>query len=134
MNILYSGTGVWNLLNKQEFGIKACTGTYTKSFFLPQSDCSGLFLFLYFQVKKCNEPDCWYCTLCPPRLPPDVLEGLFFLPDPVAEGASYKSFQATYGHPTVDAPPMKKSEGVPTDADKKRKGLLVQGTSTYLSS
>ena len=61
---------------------------------------------MYFQIKKCTEPACWYCTLNPPRLPPEVFQDLHFIPDPVrsiGDPTKYASLQEVYGKQTDDS-------------------------------
>ncbi|XP_035678681.1 uncharacterized protein LOC118417277 [Branchiostoma floridae] len=64
-----------------------------------------------FQVKKCTEPGCFVCNLCPPRLPADVFETVSFLPDPTLDVSRehYKKFAEVYGSCTTeeDRPSLK---------------------------
>ena len=48
-----------------------------------------------FSVKKCGKTDCSICSV--PRLPSEIFKQLSFLPDPVADGEHYKSFEEVYG-------------------------------------
>lgn len=52
-----------------------------------------------FQIMKCvGEDPCAYCTMNPPRLPDDVLDGFSFLPCPVPDdsGDHFKTFQEVH--------------------------------------
>lgn len=70
-----------------------------------------------FGVKKCGKDDCRICS--PPRLPKDIFDQLHHLPDPVADGEHYKTFENVYGCMTTekDCPslknPSKKPHGIP---------------------
>nr|XP_022301874.1 uncharacterized protein LOC111109900 [Crassostrea virginica] len=59
-----------------------------------------------FQIMKCVGEDlCAYCTMNPPRLPDDVLDGFSFLPCPVPDdsGDHFKTFQEVYGKKVDDS-------------------------------
>lgn len=62
-----------------------------------------------FGVKKCGQDDCSICL--PPRLPKEVFDQFQHLPDPVADGEHYKSFEDVYGCMTTekDCPSLKTS-------------------------
>ncbi|XP_041376463.1 uncharacterized protein LOC121388971 isoform X2 [Gigantopelta aegis] len=57
-----------------------------------------------FQILKCTDADCTYCTaLCPPRLPEEVFRSLNFLPDPCVDmNKEYKTFDQLYSTSTTD--------------------------------
>ena len=85
-----------------------------------------------FQVKKCKDPNCYYCMRHPIRLPHEVFESLHFLPLPLLDSSKqhYKKFKELYGSDPsdVDRPsrvptPSDEAKGV----DKAMKGLLVCG-------
>lgn len=89
-----------------------------------------------FQVRKCNQDGCAYCLFHPPRIPPDLFEELFFLPDPVlGSDSKFLGFCDVYGTPTTDKDrPGLKFTGVATDRDKKFKSLLVGSKSILISA
>ncbi|XP_065929132.1 uncharacterized protein [Magallana gigas] len=80
-----------------------------------------------YQIKKCTEADCAYCTLNPPRLSQEMLKDLHFIPDPVLkEDGVFKSFEETYGTPTTDKDrPSLQEKVTTTERDKQLKNLLV---------
>ena len=47
-----------------------------------------------FSVKKCKTSS---CVCKPPRLPVDVFDSFFHLPDPIPDGEHYKDFKSLYG-------------------------------------
>ncbi|CAB4401187.1 unnamed protein product [Rhizophagus irregularis] len=56
-----------------------------------------------FQIKKCNQPTCEVCY--PVRMPIDIFQNLYFLPDPVPSRDNpdhYKQFANLYGKPTTE--------------------------------
>ena len=69
-----------------------------------------------FSVKKCGKTECTICFS--PRLPPEIFKQLSYLPDPVADGDHYRSFNEVYGTLTIekDRPSLK------SDTDQ---GLIV---------
>lgn len=82
-----------------------------------------------FQLKKCKDACCSYCTINPPRLPHDVFEQLSFLPDPVLGcDGRFKPFTEVYGTETSDSdrPSLHKKPEL-TERDKKFKTMLVAG-------
>jgi hypothetical protein len=82
-----------------------------------------------FQIKKCTEPDCWYCPEKGIRLPSEVFDSLHYLPDPVpSDTGEYLSFEKSYGIPTSDQHrPSISSNPSASDRDKEHKSLLVAG-------
>ena len=83
-----------------------------------------------YQIKKCTEEDCTYCTvLHPPRLPEAVFKDLHFLPDPCLDAnKEYCSFDQVYGTDTTDqGRPSATSKTQASEADKSHKKLLVGG-------
>ncbi|GES76141.1 hypothetical protein GLOIN_2v1773127 [Rhizophagus clarus] len=56
-----------------------------------------------FKIKKCNQPSCEVCY--PIRMPIDVFQNLYFLPDPVPLRDNpdyYETFANLYGKPTTE--------------------------------
>ena len=53
-----------------------------------------------FSVKKCGAADCSICKK--PRLPKEVFDTIYHLPDPVKNGDVYKSFSDVYGTVTTE--------------------------------
>jgi len=53
-----------------------------------------------FSVKKCSAADCSICKK--PRLPKEVFDTIYHLPDPVKNGDVYKSFSDVYGTVTTE--------------------------------
>ena len=47
-----------------------------------------------FSIKKCKTSS---CVCKPPRLPVDVFDSFFHLPDPIPDGEHYKDFKSLYG-------------------------------------
>jgi hypothetical protein len=87
---------------------------------------------MILQVMKCADPeDCWYCTLCPPRIPEEEFKNLHFLPDSVFNKAEncYRPFEEVYGKRTNDddRPSLQNKNAWSTDTDKDHKALLVAG-------
>ena len=81
-----------------------------------------------FQVKKCCDPGCAYCTLNPVRLSEELFSQLHFLPDPMLgpDGNTYLPFEDVYGTETTDeGRPSLSAKPQATANDKLRKGLLV---------
>ena len=57
----------------------------------------------FFLLKKCGKAD---CTCLPPRLPSDVSDRLYHLPDPTPDTTNenhYKSSSDSYGTETTEA-------------------------------
>jgi hypothetical protein len=84
-----------------------------------------------FQVKKCREESCLYCTTHPVRLPQDQFEQLNWLPLPLMDASKehYKKFEELYGQlpSEVDRPSLS-STSVCSEAkimDRENKKLLV---------
>ncbi|CAB4382612.1 unnamed protein product [Rhizophagus irregularis] len=54
-------------------------------------------------IKKCNQPTCEVCY--PVRMPIDIFQNLYFLPDPVPSRDNpdhYEQFANLYGKPTTE--------------------------------
>ena len=85
-----------------------------------------------FQVKKCKDPNCFYCSRHHIRLPQEVFDSLHFLSLPLLDSTKqhYKKFSNLYGDDPsdVDIPTrVPTSSDEAKEVDKARKGLLVCG-------
>ncbi|KAK3097052.1 hypothetical protein FSP39_005923 [Pinctada imbricata] len=78
-----------------------------------------------FQVKKCQEDDCWYCTLNPPKLQADEVH---WLPDPTLDEnrEEFLPFATLFGKETTDKD-RPSSGGDSSEEDKKNRSILVAG-------
>lgn len=81
-----------------------------------------------FQVKKCLDTTCSYCSQNPPLMPD--FESVYFLPDPIptTDGTHYLSFEELYGQSTCDKHrPSLLAQGADKIADSEHRQLLVAG-------
>ena len=79
-----------------------------------------------FQVKKCLNPECLYCTNHPVRLPLQHFKELSYVPLPLLHGEKYAKSTDMYGKAVdeSDSPstiPASHNEEI----DKRRKAFLV---------
>lgn len=87
-----------------------------------------------FQLKKCKDPNCYYCLKHPIRLPQELFNTLHFLPLPLLDYTKqhFKKFEDLYGTDPLD---VDRPSCIPTptpseeakELDKTRKSFLVCG-------
>ena len=67
------------------------------SFFSKHCHCSHY----VFQIRKCTDESCYYCSKHPPRLPKEVFEKLSFLPLPLSDRSKehYQKFSDLFRKP-----------------------------------
>ena len=79
-----------------------------------------------FQLKKCLNPDCLYCTNHPVRLPMQHFKLLSFVPLPLRSGEKYARFADMYGKAVDESDcPSTKPASRNEEVDKRRKAILV---------
>ena len=87
-----------------------------------------------FQIRKCTEETCAYCSINPLRMPNEVFNSLHFLPYPLLDPSSqkYKPFDQIYGKETTDTnrPSLTSKPGKPT-ADVETHNLFVAGVFSF---
>ena len=83
-----------------------------------------------FQVKKCTESTCYYCSQHPIRLHHDVFSKLHFLPLPLLDSTKehFKKFDEVYGQPLSEKD-LPSRIAAPTEEqkqkDKENRSLLI---------
>ena len=80
-----------------------------------------------FQVQKCLDPECYYCSQHPVRMPMDDFQKLSFVPLPLmADNDKHSEFIDLYGKGVDERDrPSSKPSSPAEEIDKKRKDLFV---------